>query len=572
MYKWLSFMAFAAIAILIGCGGGGSGVGGSNGVSNGGSNGGTGGGSGVLSVFLTDSYESEHDHVWVTVRQIDVVGSSGRATVFRDDAGRQLDLKSLRDATGGRFAFVSSSTVGSRTYSEAELTLSKDLGVVATGAEQTLTKEFSDSLDDGTGQVKVKARLTPRNLGSGAQELVLDFDLKNFGVDDRGKVIPKIVEGSRSGLDDVARHESEDYHGTIANLSGIAPDLSFDLVTSYGTIGVSTNSETVVFNSAGVTSPSIQVGGRVEVGGVFVTGQRILAASSIKIEDASSSNDPHEVTGIPSQHNVDNGTFDVAVRSAHGFLPPGTRVTVQVTDATVFRTETGVLTDKATFFGRLGSSGQVEVEGSMNGNTFRATKAKLDDAPGHAHEAEAKGVASGVNPSGGTLTLALAEYEGFLPGSSSISVKIIDATVFKNATRDTFFTEASAGTRIKIKGTYADGVLTAMVAEVSGGGGGSTGGDDGGHNSGGTSGGTSGSTTGGDDGGTTGGTSGSTTGGDDGGHNSGGTTGGTSGSTTGGDDGGHNSGGDDGGTTGGSSGSTTGGDDGGHNSGGGSNG
>lgn len=124
MYKWCSFIAFAAAAILIGCGGGGSSVGGTNGATNGGSNGGTnggnGGGSGALSVFLTDSYESEHDHVWVTVRKIDIVGASGRTTVYRDDVGKQLDLKSLRDASGARFAFVSSGLVASQTYSEAE--------------------------------------------------------------------------------------------------------------------------------------------------------------------------------------------------------------------------------------------------------------------------------------------------------------------------------------------------------------------------------------------------------------------------------------------------------------------
>src|SRR5204863_4256038 len=93
------FFRLCAVCLLLpmfaaGCGGGG---GGSSLTSN--------GRTAEVAVFSTDSFRDDFDQVWVTVYKLELLDSAGNAdTLFSDDAGKVLDLRTLLDTAVDRFA------------------------------------------------------------------------------------------------------------------------------------------------------------------------------------------------------------------------------------------------------------------------------------------------------------------------------------------------------------------------------------------------------------------------------------------------------------------------------------
>src|ERR1041385_556350 len=107
--KWMPLLLLVAV---VGCGGGG------------GSSSSPAVRSASLVVFATDSPDTENDHVWATLFKVEVVDQSGGTqTVFDDSAGKTIDLKTLRDANGQRFAFLADGSVKSGTHTSARVTI-----------------------------------------------------------------------------------------------------------------------------------------------------------------------------------------------------------------------------------------------------------------------------------------------------------------------------------------------------------------------------------------------------------------------------------------------------------------
>lgn len=104
--------------VAIGCGGGG-----------GGSSVPGGGGNTTLSIFASDSLSTDYDHVWVKIHRVSV----GDRQVFNSATGKVLDLKTLRDATGARFAFLDDSSLPAGGYDDVKVDLDKELTLVPVG-------------------------------------------------------------------------------------------------------------------------------------------------------------------------------------------------------------------------------------------------------------------------------------------------------------------------------------------------------------------------------------------------------------------------------------------------------
>jgi hypothetical protein len=376
LYKLCALCMAAALA---GCGGGGGGSSVAPPVS---------GASGRLGVLVTDSFREDFSHVWVTLYKVVLNRSTGMpVTVFDDSAGRVIDLKTLRDATGARFSFLTENSVPSANYSGAQVTIGNTLSLIPAGAATGSVTPLEDSLPrDGQGHPQIAFPLSaPRDLGRGADDLVIDFDLANFLLSN-GKVRPALKEGAKSGIDDPARHENEEYHGTVSNLSGIAPNFTFTLTRPGGmTVAVVTSASTTLFNSNAAPDPTLANGKTVEVRGRFNTASHQLTATSIKIEDSAEAEDRPEVRGVPSAIHADAGTFQVSPLKAKGFVPTTTTVNVVTDASTVFRAHNGLSLSAGDFFTRLATATFVEVEGSFDAgtNTLTARHAKLEDESEH---------------------------------------------------------------------------------------------------------------------------------------------------------------------------------------------
>lgn len=375
-WQWLGAgVALAAVLPLVvaGCGGG-------------------SGSGGRLSLFASDSFRDDYSSVWATLLKVEVIAADGSAVVvFDEPAGKTLDLATLRDATGPRFAFLGNATVPESDYVSVRVTFAPTLTVLPKEQSTTQTLAIHATVArDGSGNAVVTQPLAAsRRLGAGSDDLVVDFDLANFKLQG-GKLIPALLEGERATLGQRSRHESEDYEGTISGLAGAAGSQTF--IMSYGarTLTVSTNADTVVYRPGSTNAPALANGLRVEVRGTYDPTADTLLATSIKIEDGASSNDDEdEAKGAPSNIDATAGTFSLTIGRAEGFVPDRTVVGVVTTAGTAFRGERGAVFTKADFFAKLATQPYVEAEGTYDPATgiLTAKNVKLEHGrPGHEHE------------------------------------------------------------------------------------------------------------------------------------------------------------------------------------------
>ncbi|MGC8667769.1 MAG: DUF5666 domain-containing protein [Chthonomonadales bacterium] len=468
-FGWFGAASVIAAMALAGCGGGGGST--------------PPPGGRAVNVFATDDMNARFSHAWIKVYKVEVTNSAGQSldVVLDDPNGRVMDVRSLRDDTGARFAFLGT---GSLPPNASVVKVTLDPQVTVTDQFGTATVPFVNVDKDTQGRPVLSF-----SVEGAAGAMVVDFDLSKWtaiGEDpvtgiDPGKNSGGLHLGSETGLNDMNRHECEDYEGTVSQLSGTAPNFTFTLTMEHGSVTVSTDANTAVFNSDGSPNPQLANGQMVTVRGVFNASTSTLAAAEIKIHKGSMTNE-HGVAGVTDSPNAQAGTFVVILHEAD-FLPDVDRVTVATNANTVFRGESGVILTAADFFARLAAGSQkVEAEGTYDASTkvLNANRVKIEQMEGHgggggdhSHDAEAKGTAVNANAVAGTFTInPMTEWEGFMGMGGSVNVTTNGSTVFKNLSDQTisaadFFSAIAGGTtHVKVEGTFSAGVITATKAEL----------------------------------------------------------------------------------------------------------
>lgn len=450
--------------LLAGCGGGG----GSS----------SSGGNAQVGVFVTDSFRDDYSHVWATIFKADLIDSNNNVVnVFNDANGLVIDLKTLRDATGQRFAFLAQTPIPAATYTKAQVTLAPSLNLIAKGQTTATTLPLDAALprDANNNAVATFSLPAPKPI-NGSDDIVVDFDLANFKVQ-LGRIVPSLKEGGKTGLGDRNRHEEQEYEGDISGLSGAAPNFTFTLKRGGRSVVVTTNTDTVLFNANQAPSPTLANGKHVHVRGTFDTAANTLVANSVRIQSAQESNHP-EIKGAPSNVNAAGSTFDVTVTRAHGLVPSKTTIHVITDTNSVLRGDSGVLLDAAAFYEQLETAASVEVEGTFDtlSNTLTATRARIEVERHGQHggeQAEVKGAPTEVNAAAGTFAInPVTEFEGFAySGTGGVAVATSGTTQYRaksgeTLTKAAFLATLASATSVKVEGTYSNGTLTASSARI----------------------------------------------------------------------------------------------------------
>jgi len=416
---------------------------------------GCGGGGGSSSqaqarIFVTDNL-GNYDHVWVTVKQVDLVGPSGSHTVFVSAAGEPLDLPALNVNGVQHFAFLGLKSLPAGTYTSMVFTLDENVVLYPHNATTGLNRTFANA---NGGLATVSLSLSSGEV-AGKTDFVADFDLSQWN-DDGTHVTAAVKEGDKSGLGDGSKHEKKEYEGQIANLQGTAPNFTFDLSQECGTpLHVSVDGSTEVFNSDGSDNPTLANAERVHLKGTFNVDLGVLAASSVKIQvsGGGEGDDQPEATGAVTWIGQDS--FNIDILEAHGFVPSGTGVHVFTGPDAVFFGDGGVTISASDFYAKLALGVHVEVEGSYNSDTnvFTATRLKFahdGDGGGSggdgSHEAMVAGPPASVNADAGTFDLTVVLWQG---GSLHVG-----DVVHVSTTNDTEYRDA-AGNEIDRATFYA---------------------------------------------------------------------------------------------------------------------
>lgn len=475
---WVSIIALITVAIVaIGCGGGGGGSTPTGPTSN------------QVSVFVTDDLSTTLDHVWVTITKITLASASGSTTIYDNPTGKQIDVAQLHNGSASVFAFLGVSSIPAGTYTGASVTLLKDITVVKKGGTVTENRTFKNL--DPSGNKIFTLTFSPAKTVAAGSSLVFDFNLAKWN-DDGANVDGEVDDHDGKGLENESNHAKNTAKGTVSNVSGTAPVLTFTLTPKEGSpFTVSTSASTNLTNSDGSANPAIAEGEKVLVHGTFNTTLGQFVADGVQIQLGTDANPPVHAEGTLSGTPTGTTSFSLLVKDADGFTPAATTLTVNVTDTTKLFGPGGLALSATDFFTALATSTEVNVEGSYDSasNTLTATCIRLEGHANEDHKAKVAGAPSGISATAGTFQITAKELDGiFLPNGAVVNVTTqattefvkVDGTDYADAA--SFFADLATATRVSAEGSVnvATKTITADRIRIQGSnsGGGGGGGDD----------------------------------------------------------------------------------------------
>jgi hypothetical protein len=447
-----------------------------------------------LGLFVTATPSSgagAYSHVWATIHKVELLDAADRpVTVFDSPEGVTVDLASLHDISGARFAPLASAPVaGGTSYTRARLTFARTFTLFGSGSPTGEMAPLSDSVArDAEGLPALSFPLSrPRDLGTGKEDLVIDFDLAKMAVKD-GRVIPSLREGDGARLSDASRQEPLVLTGTVAEVTsgGASAETTFLLTSPDGrTAYVQTAGATALFNDGTAANPAVADGRRVQVRGYLSPDTKRLVAASVKVYGGDETGPSASAAGFVLRADSAGGTLVLRPLQVVGLVPTQDAVTVTLTPDAVLRSRGGLKLSADDFWAAAGKNGaHVRVEGVYEPVTgaLAATRARLEDAsaaPSEAHEADVTGVPSASDEKSGTITVAapLVEWDGLLApgakdGAKGLPIAVTPATALRDekgefVAASTFFAALKDGkAAVRVVGVYAKGTLTATRAEL----------------------------------------------------------------------------------------------------------
>lgn len=394
MKKLLVLCAALSTLSLVGCGGGGSSL----------LNGTTGTkGTSKASVLVTDAFSDVYSHVWATIYHVALVPAAGtnncaNVVLYDNPTGIQIDLTTLRDSTGARFSFLGSNTIPAGTYTAIAVTVGPTMQLFQVGSTTGTSVPVDTTLPkDASGNpILTNTFKTPKTLAANTtNNLIVDFKLASFVIRD-SKVIPVVAEGDPTGCTDPSRHNPNEYLGTVSNLTGTSPTLTFTLTYGNGnTATVTTTASTALFSAptppAGsngatgtttTTAPTLANGSTVEVTGTLDTTTQTLVATQIQVLPAGSTTSKlQQAFGTASTLNATAGTFTLTAVRTGGFTPSQLTVNIVTTSTTTYLSDAGATLAEADFFTALTTTPIAKVQGTYDAtsNTLTATSIRIDN-------------------------------------------------------------------------------------------------------------------------------------------------------------------------------------------------
>ena len=253
-------LALGLVLVSVGCGGDGSSFNNNsltsqNSVNNPVNNGPS---SGDLALYFTGNVSEQYEHVWVSVKKVDLkLAAGGFRTIFEDNRGLGMDVASLHGESGPSYRFVSGLNLPAGTYVGAKLTFASESLVFPLKATSGKTLGFAKQAADAKDAIVDVSFDPPKMLGTGHDDLVLDFDLSKWKESDGGLTLA-INSSLGAGLEDADRNSPTIETGTIENLKGEVPGQTFYLKSSKSLeISVSTSAKTALMTEADSDGPML---------------------------------------------------------------------------------------------------------------------------------------------------------------------------------------------------------------------------------------------------------------------------------------------------------------------------
>ena len=465
-------MALALVFAAVGCGGDGSSINSGaitnqsttpNNVSNGPN-------SGDVSLYITDGLSDKYDHVWVAIKKVDLkLAAGGTRTIFEDNQGVGIDLASLRDDSGPKYRFINQLTMPAGTYVGAQITLAQNAVLFPLKATSGKEIGFANQPDGAHDSVLSVGFDPPKLLGTGHDDLVLDFDLSKW-TDDKGKLTAVVTPSLGAGLEDADRNAAVVAQGTVEDVKGDVPGQTFSLKKEKSAdLQVATSATTALVTESAATPLVLTKGQTVEVTGSFDANTRRFDASSIRLEDPKAPA-VAQIAGTIEKVDPKTGAWSITPSQTRGLLPTSLTIAVTPAAAAKFFGASGLQMSQDDFVKGLSASKSVHVllEGTYDSakNQFLAMEGRLQDAASQP-EVKVAGVVGDAKSDSQTFGLTVSGFQGLMtkPGAAA-TIAVTPSTTFvdengKSLSSTDFFAALSAP-----KAADVDGVLDTSTGNV----------------------------------------------------------------------------------------------------------
>lgn len=428
-------------------------------------------------LFLTDALNTNYDHVWATVTKVNLVTSGGKTTNIYDGSssgGQTVDLVSLNAAAGHPYLLLAAFQPPQGSFVAANVTVSSSLSIVPTGQATAVKATFSGAA--GALTVLSVKFAAPRTVNS-SPDWIIDFNLANWNLS--GTTVsasngPYGTCGPPNGPFNPGNFAGGMYFGTVGNLTGTAPNLSFAIAQGPNTVTVNTSSATVLYNANGSPNPTLTNGEFVVVAGAFDATSGAIDASAIIIGVGPTSVPPMQVIGQVTSDSLSSNTITVQVNGCGGFQPPTTLMTIDVTSNTTFVDSSGATDTEAQFFEDLTAGTTViRAQGVISGSTLTASSVQIVPPavnPGGPITVDMQGPVSNINATADSFSMTSAQWTGgWQSPTAVISVVTTSQTQYlvngASESASTFFGNLTPGNLVNVRGTVdpPSSTLTAGV-------------------------------------------------------------------------------------------------------------
>jgi hypothetical protein len=444
--------------------------------------------SGRLGIFLSATPEgkatAKSSRLWVNILKVELIDIQEKpVTVFESQDGNSVDLSTLHESSGRRFAVLTSVAVPSgKAYIRARITFSKSFSQFAVDTPTGQILPLSDTVarDDRENPILSFPLTRPRDLGNGQENLVIDFDLGKMLVAD-GRITPAVREGDQNGLNDLARQIPVVFVGTLQELTGKEPSEKDNTAGSAGT--KETPIESAATEKSGTSVPDTENAKnltdtkKAAVTEIITDSAKSIAKATDKrpvdaldtllkqtdkplplpettvavAPDAPATTQTQESSPAPSSTTVSGRLFTLS-------LGTNRSVTIQAGEATVYDN------DGAGSNPMLTEGKKAAVRGILDPVTKRILAQRVTLLSGDGPTVETTtvyGSITGIDTKNNLLTLNTTQTEGMMPAFAAITVQMVADAVYRSRgglllTADEFSAALAAqpGALVAVSGTY----------------------------------------------------------------------------------------------------------------------
>lgn len=409
-----------------------------------------------VSTYITDNLTTEYAQVWVGIKTITAVDSTGaEVTLFTsaDSSGYSTyDLRSL--ASVGEL--MSAASIPAAVYQQIKVTLAPDVKLVKASDSSMIDATFTSDGSDKVVRVSVTFDATTNNA------LVLDFNLDKFTYNASTNLVTADVSRKDSGtLRDFKFHQGE-VRGAVVSVDTTANTITVnDARLGSATVLALATDAVITKESDGstVALADLAVGTTIAARGTVTStasdANVTVSVSAITIKSTSTSAAAaNRYRGEGTISAISGTTVTLSLTEAN-FLPSSANLTLDVSTARYMH---GQLSD-------LVAGGSLRFQASYNSTTDAYTANLVDVAGATAasksssatRPSKVEGTITAISGSLWTVSMTSSAY-GIAAGTYTVDVS---AAYIKGSS-----TCQAVGSTIEARGALSDTTLTARSVKV----------------------------------------------------------------------------------------------------------